>query len=384
MTPRLSRLMFKSPDVKHGTCNIYTVVVVTAYTSPRCSSSGGNEEGHFWLHPTTGRLAIRSPLDYETQQEYSLVVEARVGEAQSEARVVVRVRDQNDHAPVFPRTLHETQITEEDDRHLPKTILTVTATDGDAGEYGRLRYSLSGDGVDTTGSRSAFAIDPLTGAIRLLRPLDRDPPHGRAQWRLRVTATDGQLETHTDVRVNLKDVNDNAPYFPSHITTATVSEDTPKGTVVAHMVATDHDDPDEGHNARLVYSLEKNVIDESSGSAIFNIDSELGVITTALCCLDREKTQQYAIQVVATDGGGLKGTGTVVVEVQDVNDVPPRFSRPEWTLDVSESLTPDHVLATLTVVDQDVSNNFSYRVVPGSGRGWQMFRVKGRRLGTLG
>ena len=56
------------------------------------------------------------------------------------------------------------------------------------------------------------------------------------------------------------------------------------------------------------------------------------------------------------------GTGTVVVDVDDVNDVPPRFSRPEWTLDVSESLDPDNVLATLTVVDQDVTNDFAYRV----------------------
>lgn len=56
------------------------------------------------------------------------------------------------------------------------------------------------------------------------------------------------------------------------------------------------------------------------------------------------------------------GMGTVVVDVDDVNDVPPRFSRPEWTLDVSESLDPDNVLATLTVVDQDVTNDFAYRV----------------------
>ena len=56
------------------------------------------------------------------------------------------------------------------------------------------------------------------------------------------------------------------------------------------------------------------------------------------------------------------GTGTVVVDVEDVNDVPPRFSRPEWTLDVSEKQDPDDVLATLTVVDQDVSNNFTFRV----------------------
>lgn len=58
------------------------------------------------------------------------------------------------------------------------------------------------------------------------------------------------------------------------------------------------------------------------------------------------------------------GTGTVVVDVEDVNDVPPRFSRPEWTLDVSESLDPDNVLATLTVVDQDITNDFAYRVSP--------------------
>ena len=30
-------------------------------------------------------------------------------------------------------------------------------------------------------------------------------------------------------------------------------------------------------------------------------------IFTALCCLDREKTPAYQMQVVATDGGGLKG-----------------------------------------------------------------------------
>ncbi|XP_069195670.1 putative neural-cadherin 2 [Procambarus clarkii] len=93
--------------------------------SPVFVITEGNEGGHFWLHPTTGRLSLRAPLDYETKQEHELVVEARAGEARSQARVVVRVVDQNDHAPVFPRALHETQITEEDDRHLPKTILTL-------------------------------------------------------------------------------------------------------------------------------------------------------------------------------------------------------------------------------------------------------------------
>ncbi|XP_045130452.1 putative neural-cadherin 2 isoform X1 [Portunus trituberculatus] len=375
------------------------------------SISRGNEESLFHLDPTSGSLSLLRPLDYELKQQYEVVVAAVAGEARSEARVVVKVDDQNDYAPVFLRALHETQITEEDNRHLPKVILKhVTAVDGDAGRFGRLAYTISGDGMFTNGSRPCFSVDAASGTVLLLRPLDRDPPHGRPQWRLRVTATDGELEAHTDIRVNLKDANDNAPFFPSRTTTATVSEDTPLGSSVTRVVATDHDDPQEGDNAKVTFSLEKNAIDESSGRPIFAIDSELGVITTALCCLDREKTQRYVIQVVATDGGGLKGecegntsvsllffslfpcrqprcsppppltpppgTGTVVVDVDDVNDVPPRFSRSEWTLDVSESLDPDNVLATLTVVDQDVTNDFAYRVVPGSGQGWQMFRVE--------
>ncbi|XP_050723132.1 putative neural-cadherin 2 isoform X2 [Eriocheir sinensis] len=338
----------------------------------------GNEDGLFHLDASTGSLSLLRPLDYELQQQHDLVVEAAAGETRGEARVVVKVDDQNDHAPVFLRTLHETQITEEDNRHLPKVILKqVTAVDGDAGRFGDLSYTLSGDGIFSNGSRPCFSVDAASGTLLLLRPLDRDPPHGRPQWRLRVTATDGQLEAHTDVRVNLKDANDNAPFFPSRTTTATVSEDTPLGSSVTRVEATDYDDPQEGDNAKVTFSLEKNAIDEASGRPIFAIDGELGVISTALCCFDREKTQRYVIQVVATDGGGLKGTGTVVVDVDDVNDVSPRFSRPEWRLDVPERLDNDHVLATLTVVDPDATNVFAYRVVPGSGRGWQMFRVEG-------
>ncbi|XP_042883447.1 putative neural-cadherin 2 isoform X2 [Penaeus japonicus] len=344
----------------------------------------GNEDGVFSLGPADGRLTLVRPLDFEEEQERELGVEVALGEASSEASILVRVLDENDHSPAFPRALHETQITEEDDRHLPKTILTVRAVDADAGEFGHLRYSLSGDGVFNNGTRSCFAVDESSGAIHLLRPLDRDPPHGKSQWRLRVAASDGELRAHTAVHVNLKDINDNAPYFPKSVINATISENTPEGASVAQVSATDNDDPREGHNAKLVYSLEKNVIDEASGRPIFAVDSESGLISTALCCLDREKTQRYAIQVVATDGGGLKGTGTVLVEVSDVNDVPPRFSRPEWTLDVSERLAPEHVLATLTVIDQDVSNNFTFRVVPGSGRGWQMFQVEGRQSGSPG
>lgn len=62
------------------------------------------------------------------------------------------------------------------------------------------------------------------------KPLDRDPPLGRAQWRLKVTASDGQWEDIGDVIINIKDVNDNAPFFNSSIFNATFKENSPAGT----------------------------------------------------------------------------------------------------------------------------------------------------------
>ena len=92
-----------------------------------------------------------------------------------------------------------------------------------------------------------------------------------------------------------------------------------------------------GTNAKLKYSIEKNVIDEHTGTPIFEIEEETGVIKTAVCCLDREKTPDYSIQVVAMDGGGLKGTGTASIRVKDINDMPPSFTKEEWITEVDET-----------------------------------------------
>ena len=77
--------------------------------------------------------------------------------------------------------------------------------------------------------------------------------------------------------------------------------------------AWDADDTSDGTNARLTYAIEKNVVDEGSGSAIFRMESHTGLVRTARCCLDRETTPEYQIQVVAADGGGLKGEFCVCV-----------------------------------------------------------------------
>lgn len=220
------------------------------------------------------------------------------------------------------------------------------------------------------------------------QPLDRDQPNGRPQWRFTVFAQDegGEgLVGYADVQVNLKDINDNAPIFPQGVYFGNVTENGTAGMVVMTMTAVDYDDPLEGTNARLVYSIEKNVIEEETGSPIFEIESDTGVIKTAVCCLDRERTPDYSIQVVAMDGGGLKGTGTASIRVKDINDMPPQFTKDEWFTEVDETdgaNLPEMPILTVTVHDEDETNKFQYKVIENSGYGADKFTMVRNNDGT--
>uniref|UniRef100_A0A182XN58 Cadherin domain-containing protein n=1 Tax=Anopheles quadriannulatus TaxID=34691 RepID=A0A182XN58_ANOQN len=210
----------------------------------------------------------------------------------------------------------------------------VTASDADVERPNNIIYFLTGPGIDIENpSDSNFDINKATGEIFVLKPLNRDPPHGRASWKFTVFAQDegGEgLVGFTEVQIYLKDVNDNAPQFPNGIAYGNVTENGTIGMHVMTIKAEDYDDINEGTNAKIIYSIEKNAIQEDTGLPIFDIHPETGLITTAVCCLDREKTPDYSLQIVATDGGGLKGTGTASIKVKDLNDMPPRFTKDEW------------------------------------------------------
>ncbi len=74
------------------------------------------------------------------------------------------------------------------------------------------------------------------------KPLDRDQPNGRPQWRFTVFAQDegGEgLVGYADVQVNLKDVNDNAPLFPQGVYFGNVTENGTAGALPIYYVYID-------------------------------------------------------------------------------------------------------------------------------------------------
>nr|XP_034190810.1 neural-cadherin isoform X1 [Osmia lignaria] len=378
----------ENEDIQH------TVLTVTAKDHDESSRiryeiTSGNIGGAFAVKNMTGAIYVAGALDYETRKRYELRLTASDNLKENYTTVVIHVKDVNDNPPVFERPNYWTQITEEDDRTLPKRVLVVTATDGDKDRPQNIVYFLTGQGIDPDNpANSKFDINRTSGEIYVLKPLDRDQPNGRPQWRFTVFAQDegGEgLVGYADVQVNLKDINDNAPTFPQGIYFGNVTENGTAGMVVMTMTAVDYDDPNESTNAKLIYSIEKNVIEEETGSPIFEIESETGVIKTAVCCLDRERTPDYSIQVVAMDGGGLKGTGTASIRVKDINDMPPQFTKDEWFTEVDETEGPDlpeMPILTVTVHDEDETNKFQYKVIESSGYGADKFTMVRNNDGT--
>ena len=60
--------------------------------------------------------------------------------------------------------------------------------------------------------------------IILFQPLDRDAPKGQPHWFLWVGVSDGKYSATARLLVNVKDVNDNPPFFAVPLVLATVKE----------------------------------------------------------------------------------------------------------------------------------------------------------------
>lgn len=88
----------------------------------------------------------------------------------------------------------------------------------------RVRYAVTGQFADD----GTFIVNAHTGEVFVTRALDRDLPRGRSVWNFNVLAhdeaSDGpggpgdgpvqpSLTGYAEVRVVLRDVNDNAPVF---------------------------------------------------------------------------------------------------------------------------------------------------------------------------
>ncbi|KAM9498227.1 protocadherin gamma-A11-like isoform 3-T3 [Salvelinus alpinus] len=161
------------------------------------------------------------------------------------------------------------------------------------------------------------------------------------------------LELHR-VTVQIQDINDNSPRFPSERIQLEIVESAVKGQ---RFPLNEAHDADIGLNAVQSYTLERN--DHFVLAVHTNGDGGKYGELVLENELDREQQQEVTLLLTAVDGGTPQRSGTVVIHVTvlDANDNIPVFSQDAYKVSLPENSPFDTVVATVSATDADEGHN---------------------------
>ena len=286
----------------------------------------------------TNIIVTTGPLDREDTSLHSFMVRASdMGTPGRFTDVVVSVivSDVNDNPPLFLNSVLSVNAAES--VLLGSQLFLAHIQDIDVGLNRKVVFFLSGD-------EGKFGIGRDSGSVFTISGLDREE---RNQFLLAITARDGgdpPLSSEYTLLINVTDVNDNPPTFPSGYDLL-VSESHPVSAPVATLSALDRDI---GTNAVVSYRFE-NV----STAYKFTL-SPAGVLALT-SSMDFEQTQSYLFTAVATDSGSPALSGLVVVNITvvDENDNTPVFGEAFYRAGVLDAAPHGTSLLVITAADRD-------------------------------
>ncbi|KAE8280672.1 Cadherin-related family member 1 Photoreceptor cadherin [Larimichthys crocea] len=233
-----------------------------------------------------------------------------------------------------------------EDTAIGTQIYRLNGTDPEGQE---VRYGLSFD----PGSREYFRVDPVSGNITLVEPLDREK---QDSIDVLVSITDGQSKVVERVTIFVMDTNDEKPEFYNMPAIIDVLETTASGSSIYKVEAVDKDT---GSGGSVNYYL------QNSQTTLFAIDRHSGVLRIKSGeTLDYEKTKTHFITVFAKDGGGhfngkeqfMSSSSTLTINVIDAQDTPPSFIGTPYFGYVYEVSVPGSEIFTVVAKDGDVGN----------------------------
>uniref|UniRef100_A0A336LSR0 CSON015170 protein n=1 Tax=Culicoides sonorensis TaxID=179676 RepID=A0A336LSR0_CULSO len=322
----------------------------------------GNEAGIFRLDSTSGQLFVAKPnlLANNGLTFYHLNVTAIDGgdlQSKTNAEIYISLIDSAQKPPIFDRTQYSYQVKE--NAKYNTMVGSITATN--YGSKSDIRYSIYSGDPD-----SYFSIDPLSGYIRVANPLDHET---KPQVLLNIQATSGDPPAygHTQVYIDIEDVNDNPPEFESNSIRISIPENTDLGVPIYAAHARDRDSGKSGIVSYYLVNFENSTrtANVKQPTGLFSIDPKSGYLTL-LRHLDYETSQKHSLIVKAVDLGDppLSTNLTVFVDVQDVNDNKPMFKRSQYYVNVSEETSINSRILQVEAIDYDTGNNarITYRI----------------------
>jgi protocadherin Fat 4 len=307
----------------------------------------GNVGGAFSIL-SNGRISVNNTLDFEVVSTYYLTVRCsdqgntpRI----DEATVIITVEDVSEFGPEFQSPYYEFFVNETET--FGYILGSVSAIDQDTGSTGSITYAINNL------TNIPFAIHSGNGEIYVVTPLDYES--GLTVFNLTVIAYDSVNQSDVAiVVVTLINVDESVPVFTASNYYGTIRESLPPGMSIdfTHPIScTDADDAADSLTTSLYLT-------PSTGSAFgsdfpFNIQETTGVITS-LSMLDLESVDRYIFKVLCRDRNGNNATASVTVDLLPYNDFSPIFSGTPYVRNISEGITQNSLILTVSATDDDL------------------------------
>ncbi|XP_077330342.1 protocadherin gamma-C5-like isoform X35 [Lithobates pipiens] len=311
----------------------------------------------FEVDEKTGEIFIKGVVDFEIAKMYELFVKAvDKGSPKLEGRCVVQVevQDVNDNVPEIVFTSKNNVVPE--NAPVGSIVGFITIKDRDSGKNGEVKLIVP--------PNLPFKCQPMSNRYTLVTSghLDREKV---SQYTITLIASDlgsPSLSSQTTIIITISDINDNPPAFLQSAYNAFISENNEPGRLLCTVSAAD---PDEGDNAKLIYSMAENHIDGSPVSSFVYINSDTGNIY-AQRSFDYEQFQVLQITARVEDSGSPKLFSNVSVFIfiqEDTNDNYPSILYPENSGEVMaqetipRSASAGYLVSKVSAVDLDSGHN---------------------------
>ncbi|XP_026862934.2 LOW QUALITY PROTEIN: protocadherin alpha-C2-like [Electrophorus electricus] len=306
------------------------------------------------INKETGELYIVQKIDREylcnSKMACFLKLDATIENPVRMFNIEIEIIDINDNAPHFRRDTMHLDISES--TPAGERFSLNNALDPDIGSNSINTYYLS--------ENAHFTIEIQTGRdgskfadLIMKKSLDREE---QSIHNLILTAVDGGVPARSgtaSIIVRVLDTNDNAPQFDKDSYTIYLIENSPIGSLVVKLNATDRD---EGTNSDIIYSYSLYTSEKTQET--FSLNQNNGEIRVKEM-INYEEFKIYDMEIIATDKGtnSLTGQCKLTIVITDMNDNHPEISIKSFLSPIKEDISVGTVIAVVSVSDKDSGEN---------------------------
>ncbi|GAB6029716.1 hypothetical protein CHUAL_005437 [Chamberlinius hualienensis] len=347
---------------------------------------------HFSLSPIwekpkviRGNIALTTTLDYEKQSFYSLKIAAYNGYVDRTAdtrnivylQIFIIVIDEQDTPPIF--TNIPTLVNLPGELQQNDLVMEVSAEDGDSAKRRPIQYSILPSPFS-----HYFRIDQSNGHVTSTVAGNEISKQGSTPITLTIQAeevadnigADEPTKSQKQVIIIPPDTARTAPTFSQTSYTAEIEEHAPQSTPIHINGETNVADEDQGLAGAVKLHLESD--DGQHVEQILEIvpsvivgHSSFHIIVKNPSLLDYEQFHSLKFKIVAEElaENPLKSTAEVILNLRDVNDNAPLFSKKIYEAQLPEDAKAGAEIIRLTAVDPDEGTFGQFNYVNISGEG---------------